>query len=461
MKFNKKYTTIAFYACLVVLFAVVCVYFLLQLGQGRFSTLAADLGNILLTIFIGGVIAYILNPIVNFFEYFVFIHAESRKEMFRLRKEAKAEGKKISLSDSFLLARDHSIELRKVKYQKKLEKFRDKPYRQIGRLKIRRKEPAFKPHPFRGPAILCTFIFFLGLIALLVTAAAPQIGQTVAKVVDMIKSLDINGIINDIKENETLSKIYNFSIEQGFDPASLLDNVKEWLTGLLQDLPALILSTVQQVYSVVYAIVIGVILAIYFLFSKEMLLSQFQSLIDSFLPAGACKWIRFVVTDIDLKLGKFIEGKIVDSAIIGVLGFVIFTIFRIPFAALIAVIVGVTNVIPFFGPFIGAIPSALIILIAQPSKVILFVILVIILQQFDGNILGPFILGDSLDLPPVWIMLSIIIMGAIMGLPGVIFGVPIFAVIFTLIKEIAPLARARKERRALEKAAEKDTDVEE
>lgn len=460
MKFNKKYTTIAFYACLVVLFAVVCVYFLLQLGEGRFSALANDLSGILLTIFIGAVIAYILNPIVNLFEYFVFVKNASRKEAIRLKKEAKARGERISFSDSLTLAKDHAIGLRKEKFEKKLEAYGENPYRRVGKLKIKRWEPKFKPHPFRGPSIICTFLLFFGFLFLLIMAAAPQLEETANRVYKMIATFDLNGFLNRIQQNETLSKIYDFAIEQDFDPSELLANLKNWLMSFVGNLPNMLISAAQSIYSVVYAIVIGLILAIYFLFSKEMLLDQFQRLIDSFLPDGACRWIRFVVTEIDVKFGKFIEGKIVDSAIIGVLAFILFSIFRIPFATLIAVIIGITNIIPFFGPFIGAIPSALIILIADPSKVIPFVILIIVIQQFDGNVVGPFILGDSLDLPPVWIMLAIISMGALMGLTGVVFGVPIFAVIFSLIKEIAPLARKRKEQKALEKAASDKTDNE-
>lgn len=460
MKFNKKYTTIAFYACLVVLFAVVCVYFLLQLGEGRFSALADDLSGILLTIFIGAVIAYILNPIVNIFEYFVFVRGSSRKEALRLRKEAKARGEKLPFGDSLILARDHAIGLRRAKYEKKLEASEKKPPRKVGKLTIKRRTPKFKEHPFRGLSILCTFIVFIGALSLLVMAAAPQIQETVTRVAKMIQTFDLNGFISKIQNNETLAKGYNLAVENGFDPASLLDNLKGFLLDFVRNLPNLLYTAFSKIYSVVYSFVIGLILAIYFLFSKEMLLEQFQKLIDSFLPGSACRWIRFVVTEIDAKFGKFIEGKILDSAIIGVLAFILFSIFGVPFAALIAVIVGITNIIPFFGPFIGAIPSALIILIADPSKVILFIILVVVLQQLDGNLIGPFILGDSLDLSPVWIMLAIIIMGALMGLAGVVFGVPVFAVLFSLVKEVAPLVKKRRERRALEKGGSDDSDEE-
>ena len=131
----------------------------------------------------------------------------------------------------------------------------------------------------------------------------------------------------------------------------------------------------------------------------------------------------------------FINGKIIDSVIIGLLCYVGTSILRMPFAVLISVIVGVTNVIPFFGPFIGAIPSTMILLIFSPLSALEFVIFVLALQQFDGNVLGPRILGDSTGLSPLWVLVSIIVGSGLFGFAGMLVGVPTFAVLYTLLRE--------------------------
>ena len=132
----------------------------------------------------------------------------------------------------------------------------------------------------------------------------------------------------------------------------------------------------------------------------------------------------------DHAFGGFIRGKIIDSLIIGVICFVAMAILRLPYPVLISAIVGITNVIPFFGPFIGAIPSAIIILMVSPIKTLYFLILVVVLQQVDGNIIGPKILGNTTGLSSFWVLFSIVVFGGLFGFPGMILGVPVFAVIY-------------------------------
>ena len=134
--------------------------------------------------------------------------------------------------------------------------------------------------------------------------------------------------------------------------------------------------------------------------------------------------------------GKFLVGKILDSLIIGILTFFILTISKMPYATLISVIVGITNIIPFFGPFIGAIPSFIIILFVSPVKALWFLVIILVIQQIDGNIIGPKILGDSIGISAFWILFAILVAGKFLGLVGMIIGVPLFAVVYSLIKEI-------------------------
>ncbi|MGM9637679.1 MAG: AI-2E family transporter [Eubacteriales bacterium] len=461
MKFNKKYTTVAFYACLVILFAVVCVYLLLSLDKGRFASLSATLRSIISKIFIGAIIAYILDPIVNFFENWVFVRNDSRKKVLEKQKKAKKESSGMSLAELFEESGKEYEQIRKTDFEAKLEKYRQNPTRKIGKHSFKqKKEPVFKPHPFRGLSILCTFLLFIFLLLLLGWVVIPQLGHTIYDLTVRIQSIKLDELLTKIQNNETLSEIYTLLINNGLDLASILKQFQDMILSVLVKAPTYLFTAITSIYQTVYDWIIGLIFAIYFLSSKDLLFSQFRYVMNSFFPDKACYWIKFIIRDVDVKFGKFIEGKIVDSIIIGILSFIIFSIVQIPYAAMIALIVGITNIIPFFGPFIGAIPSALIILISDPSKVILFIILIIVIQQLDGNWIGPYILGDSLELPPVWIMIAIITMGGLFGFFGMFFGVPIFAVFFTLIKELAVISRQKKEKKKLaaENSGEKTTE---
>ena len=142
--------------------------------------------------------------------------------------------------------------------------------------------------------------------------------------------------------------------------------------------------------------------------------------------------------------GGFVTGKLLDSLIIGIITFVVLFIVRMPYAVLISVIIGVTNVIPFFGPIIGAIPCALILLFEDPLKALLFIIIIIIIQQFDGNLLGPKILGDSTGLPAFWVIFAILLGGGLFGFLGMLLGVPTFAVVYSLLKTLIEERKKKK-----------------
>ena len=157
------------------------------------------------------------------------------------------------------------------------------------------------------------------------------------------------------------------------------------------------------------------------------------------------------------KCGKFIIGKIIDSSIIGIMCFIGMSIFRFDYPLLISVIIGVSNLIPFFGPFIGGIPSVVLLLLINPMEALWFTIFLFVLQQFDGNILGPKILGESVGISGFWIMVSVIVGGGLFGIVGMILGVPFFAAIFMLITEVVEWrmkAKKKKKLIAAEAAAE-------
>ena len=183
-------------------------------------------------------------------------------------------------------------------------------------------------------------------------------------------------------------------------------------------------------------ILIGLIVAIYLLGSRKRFAKQGVMLVRSMLRP---RWADLVINEIkfvDRMFGGFIDGKLVDSGIIGVLCYIGCVIFRFPNPLLISAIVGITNVIPFFGPFIGAIPSILLILIEDPVKAIWFAVFVFALQQLDGNVIGPTILGDRTGLSNFWVLFSIVLFGGVWGLVGMVICVPLFAVIYDVVSKL-------------------------
>lgn len=183
-------------------------------------------------------------------------------------------------------------------------------------------------------------------------------------------------------------------------------------------------------------LVIGIIVAVYMLASRKRFVQQAKLVLYSvFKPV----WAGRIIEEIqyaDKMFGGFINGKIMDSAIIGVLCYIGCLIFKFPSALLVSVIIGVTNVIPFFGPFIGAIPATLLILIQNPIKALWFLLFVLVLQQVDGNIIGPKILGNTTGLSSFWVLFAILLFGGLWGFAGMIVGVPLFAVIYDVIKKL-------------------------
>ena len=214
-------------------------------------------------------------------------------------------------------------------------------------------------------------------------------------------------------------------------------DVYEWVSSLLPSMNAFIKSLSQSVISFIltlWDLVLGLIVAIYMLASKEKFIGQSKKTLFSIFKTERANNILKEIRFVDRTFGGFISGKLLDSLIIGLLCFICLTIIGTPYPFLISFIIGVTNIIPFFGPFIGAIPSAFLILMVDPLECLYFLIFIFLLQQFDGNYLGPKILGDSTGLSSFWVLFSITIFGGLFGFIGMIIGVPTVAVIYELIK---------------------------
>ena len=210
-----------------------------------------------------------------------------------------------------------------------------------------------------------------------------------------------------------------------------------WQTDVLTKVQTYLTSiTSGVIYGVklVLNILIGLIISVYVMASKETFAGQAKKMIYAIFKPVRANIIVETVRKSNEIFGGFISGKILDSAIIGVIAYIVLAIMKMPDSILIAVIVGVTNIIPFFGPFIGAIPSFVIIVLQDPMKGIYFLIFIVILQQIDGNIIGPKILGDSTGLSSFWVVFAIMVFGGLWGFPGMLLGVPIMAVIYYIVQ---------------------------
>ena len=217
-------------------------------------------------------------------------------------------------------------------------------------------------------------------------------------------------------------------------------NVGNWLeTKLLPQLGNLITSVTSGVYGFarsIYNLIIGIIVSVYMLADKEGFLASTKRLSYAIFSVETADRLRQGLNFVDRTFMGFLSGKILDSLIIGIICYIVCSILNMPYTLLVSVIIGVTNIIPFFGPLIGAIPSALIILMVSPSKCLIFVIFIIILQQIDGNIIGPRILGSSTGITGFWVMFAIIVGSGLFGFWGMLLGVPVFVVIYTVIQNL-------------------------
>ena len=217
-------------------------------------------------------------------------------------------------------------------------------------------------------------------------------------------------------------------------------NLGNWLeTKLLPRVGSVVTSVTSGVYGVaksIYNLIIGIIVSIYLLSDKEGFVAAVKRMTYSVFSVETADRLRSGLNFVDRTFMSFLNGKLLDSLIIGIICYIVCSILKMHYTLLVSVIVGVTNIIPFFGPLIGAVPSALIILMVDPTKCLIFIIFVIILQQIDGNIIGPRILGNSTGITGFWVMFSIILGGGLFGFWGLLLGVPVFVVIYSLVTNL-------------------------
>jgi predicted PurR-regulated permease PerM len=274
---------------------------------------------------------------------------------------------------------------------------------------------------------------FLGLIVLALMKLIPEMADSISELIGKSKSV-YGSIINNLNSlNEKFPDI---------DFSNIIDTAKENLPTILANVGDILKVSLPKIFSTSYSIVqllinilLAVAISIYMVCDKRRIAAASTKLIYSLLkPEKAEKVIENAKESFQIFTG-FIIGKSIDSLIIGILTFFILTVFQLKYSLLVAVIVGVTNMIPFFGPFIGAIPGVLLYLCIEPVDALIFAAIILTVQQFDGWILGPMILGDSTGVRPIWVIFGITVGGAYFGFAGMFLGVPFTAVIVYLVNK--------------------------
>ncbi len=380
----KQYLTIA-----LLTFGTVCgciLFFFMVYRYHGFADFWRNLVWILQPITIGVILAYLLNPVMMFIEKYLL-----KLALPRMKSEKRA--------------------------------------RKVG----------------RAVAIAGALLFLAGILILLFWVVVPSVTRSIQNMISVFPS-EVNNLIRWVEDFTKGDSQMAEMVSDGIEKAGVMLQtfVEKELLPQAQVYLASITSGVIYGVKLVTNILVGVIVSVYVLSSKETFAGQAKKIVYAVLKPARANLVIKTVRKSNEIFGGFISGKLLDSAIIGVLAYIVLAIMKMPDTMLLAVIIGVTNVIPFFGPFIGAIPSFIIVVLQNPVQGLYFLIFIFILQQIDGNIIGPKILGDSTGITPFWVVTSILIFGGLWGFPGMLLGVPVMAVLQYIVRNL--LAYALKKR---------------
>lgn len=286
----------------------------------------------------------------------------------------------------------------------------------------------------RGISSFLAVLLFLGTAVALLAVMFSQLVDSISTLIGQLPSYlqNLSARIEELLQQDNHIREYLTEMINRFFSSEMVSSPTE----IAQKLVSALASGAAGTLSLIYDVVIGFIVAVYMLISKERFVRQWKRLLFALLKPKTARWVNERVRIANKTFGTAIVGKLADSVIIGMLCFLGTVLLKIPYSALISVIIGVTNVIPFFGPIIGAIPCVLLVLLESPMKALYFLIFIVALQQFDCNILDPKIVGSSIGLPAFWELFACLLGGGLFGIIGMVLGVPLFAVIYTIIKEL-------------------------
>ena len=288
----------------------------------------------------------------------------------------------------------------------------------------------------RGVSLIFALLVFCILVYEFCSLLLPQLYESIMGIVNnfsayytkvetwVMEFLADNATIQDYAE-DVMKNLYN--LLTNIVTNGLLPNIETIITGLT--------SSVMSVVGGALDLLIGLCAAVYMLASRDVFLAQSKKIVVALCKERTADNILWLGRRVHKVFSGFIIGKILDSLIIGALCYIGMLLMKLPYPALIATVVGVTNVIPFFGPFIGAIPSIFLILLVNPLQAVYFAVFILALQQLDGNVIGPRILGDTIGISGFWVLVSITVAGGLFGFAGMLLGVPVFAVLYMLVTE--------------------------
>lgn len=283
----------------------------------------------------------------------------------------------------------------------------------------------------RWLSILCAYLLLLLLIFLLSWLVVPQVGTSMGTLFTSLPGY----VANVQKLLLELQAGYGVNLQGVVDA---LDDYEQLMTNLYNMVAGAapeIMATLQTAASNLVAVFTAVASSIYMLAGKEKLLHQLRTVIHAVLPRGMAEQTLRICRSANTNITGFLVGKIIDAAIMALILFVGMSILNISFAPLIAVLMGITNIIPVFGPFIGAIPSIAILLFANPVQALEFLVLVVCVQQVDSNFIAPKILGQSVGLSALWVLFAVVLGANLFGVVGMVLGVPVFATLCGLVHE--------------------------
>ncbi|MBO5303369.1 MAG: AI-2E family transporter [Lachnospiraceae bacterium] len=388
-KIEKKYVTIAVLTLIVILIALV---FNNLLEQGsKYDGIRSTLKNTFVPIIGGFILAYLLNPLMRCAE--TYLYMPLAKKIFTKKDKERKQGK---FSRAF--------------------------------------------------GVITTMVLFLALLVGGFCLVIPQLYYSISEIIAEAPTYYVEmeqWIVTFLEDNKEVSKYVLNLLDSGY--VKLMDYVNTVIIPNINEIVKGITTGIIGGVKTAFNVLLAIVVSIYVLFEKEKIISYGKKFTYSYLDRKNANRVLTGVRYVNTVFGGFINGKIIDSFIIGVICYIFMAIVGFEYTVLISIIVGVTNVIPYFGPFIGAVPSVLLLLMAEPKQGLIFAVFVLILQQLDGNVIGPLILGDRLKLSSMWILIAILIGGGLFGVAGMILGAPTLACINAIVGHDARRRLSKKE----------------
>lgn len=295
----------------------------------------------------------------------------------------------------------------------------------------KRSAPQKTPKWIKPAAIAASYLVFFAIIAVIILLFIPSLMNSINLFIQ-----NFNGYL------ENLQQLFGRTAEWLNIEETLFSGVEKLLNEIIKNFPQIITGVFPKIFdltknvaSAITNTIVGLILSIYILTDKKKLMTQCKRLSQAIFPENIHTALSETMALSIKTFSGFLSARLIDSLIVGVLCFLFMLIFRWEYPMMISVIIGVTNVIPVFGPFLGAIPSIFILLMVDPMQAVWFTVFILVLQQLDGNVIGPKVTGESIDLPPIWTMVATFIGGGLFGIAGMLIGVPLFAVIYAIIQK--------------------------